>query len=111
MPEPLPEVLNTYFEALNARRLDVAAACFAEDAVVHDEAEDHVGTVPIRFWIENTVRKYDFKAEPLSTGERQANDGSFRVPCRVSGNFPGSPIELDYLFTLRDGRIQRLGIE
>ena len=32
------------------------------------------------------------------------------VTGRVSGNFPGSPVDLRYVFTLEDGKIARLEI-
>jgi hypothetical protein len=34
----------------------------------------------------------------------------FIVTGHVTGNFPGSPIDLRYVFTLRDGAIVRLEI-
>lgn len=103
LPEPLPD----YFRAANAGNADDATACFAEDAVVLDEGEEHRGHAAIRAWIEETTRKYSPHAEPLHV----TDDGkSTIVTTRVSGDFPGSPIELDYGFQIRRDRIARLEI-
>ena len=48
----LPSVITAYWSAANAARIDEAAACFAADAVVHDESRIHQGPAAIRGWIE-----------------------------------------------------------
>jgi hypothetical protein len=74
---------------------------------VHDEGRTHRGPEAIRGWIEDAARKYRPQVEPLRAVE---TDGRLTVTARVSGDFPGSPVELDFGFTLRDGRIARLEI-
>ncbi len=103
----LPPVITAYWNAANAGRIDEAAACFAADAVVHDESRIHQGPAAIRGWIEETTQQYQPMVEPLGIEEK---DGHHLVTARVSGNFPGSPVELDYAFTLREGHILRLEI-
>src|SRR5882724_9001764 len=93
----LPPVINTYWSAANAARVDEAAACFATDAVVHDESRIHQGPAAIRGWIEQTTRQYQPIVEALGVEEK---DGCHLVTARVSGTFPGSPVELHYTFTL-----------
>lgn len=103
----LPPPLDTYFTAVNAHDADRIALCFAPDAVVHDEREDRIGRAAIRTWADETGRRYRHSVEVLA-GESAA--GGVSVTGRVSGDFPGSPIELRYDFTLSDGLIRRLEI-
>lgn len=103
LPEPLPE----YFRAANEGNVDEATACFAEEAVVYDEGENHRGYDAIRGWIEETTEKYSPRMEP----QHVTDDGKTTiVTALVSGTFPGSPIELEYCFQIRRGRIARLEI-
>jgi hypothetical protein len=51
--------------------------------------------------------KYRPTVEVLGVAER---DGRTIVTGRISGNFPGSPVELRYSFTVTGGRIARLEI-
>jgi hypothetical protein len=37
-------------------------------------------------------------------------DGKTIVACKLSGNFPGSPININFVFELRDGKITSLKI-
>lgn len=101
-------LLTKYFQAANERDFDGQTTCFAEDARVYDEAEDHVGRAAIRAWIEETTQKYDQHLTVLGSRER---DGNEVVTARVEGSFPGSPIELDFVFTLREGMIAALKVE
>ena len=103
LPEPLPE----YFRAANDGNAEEASACFAEEAVVHDEDQEHQGRAAIRGWIEETTAKYS----PLMVPQDVTDDGKNTiVTAMVSGAFPGSPIELEYCFQIRRGRIARLEI-
>jgi ketosteroid isomerase-like protein len=107
MSTPLPEPVAAYFAATN--RHDVAAmhACFAADAVAHDERADHVGSDAIRAWIEETTAKYRATAE--ITGATVDGDRTV-VTASIAGSFPGSPVSLDFAFTLRGSEIARLEI-
>jgi len=104
----LPPVLDRYFAAQNAHDIDAMVACFATDAVVHDEGRDIIGTEAIRAWKIDTSAKYRIQAEPIES--HQAGDRTV-VTARVSGDFPGSPANLTYRFALSvDGRIAALAI-
>lgn len=105
-----PQVISDYFTAVNERRLDDAAACFAPDARVHDESHDHVGAEAIRAWIDDTTHKYQPKAEVTGV-EAAADEGAFIATATVSGTFPGSPIQLAYTFSIAEGKITRLSIQ
>jgi hypothetical protein len=102
MLSSLPEIILVYFHSANTSQTEAACACFASDAIVHDEGRDHAGTTAIREWIEDTKRKYEPKVEPIRV---QESGEKTIVTSSVSGNFPGSPVELQFEFTLRDGKI------
>lgn len=104
----LPATLANYIEAANAGAGAAAVEFFSESAVVQDEGAEHRGHAAIRAWIEETAGKYQFRIVPLAM--RQSHDHRV-LRCRVSGNFPGSPAELDFDFVLSEGKIVRLAIQ
>jgi hypothetical protein len=107
MTEELPSVLADYFAATNAHDVDAMSSAFTEDATVHDEGRDHQGHSAIRAWMKETIEKYDYQATPLESS-RAGSTAHVRVSLR--GGFPGSPITLQYAFTLSGQRIARLEI-
>ena len=102
-----PEIITRYLDAANRFDVTGAANCFHVDAHVHDENHDHVGLDAVRDWIGETSRKYRPQLEVL-TAKAQADEWLLTV--RVSGSFPGSPVDLEYAITLRDGKISSLKI-
>ncbi len=103
----LPQSLVNYFEAVNAGDGTTAATLFAESAVVNDEGADHRGHAAIAAWVEETAGKYQFQVTPLDV--RQSGE-QVRASCQVKGSFPGSPVTLDFDFTLSRDRITSLSI-
>lgn len=108
---PLNELalaIATYIEATNSRDISVVAQCFAEDANVFDEGQHQVGTAAIARWMEDTAQRYQPRVEVLKVQHRT---GKVLVSNVVTGNFPGSPLELRYTFRLNEqGKISRLDI-
>lgn len=108
MPLDLPEPLPRYFAAQNALDADLMTACFSPDAVVHDEGGTYVGSEAIRSWKHDTIAKYGISIDPLEATEQ---DDKTVVVARVAGNFPGSPANLTYTFSVSpDGLIRTLDI-
>lgn len=103
----LPQPVATYVEGANAQDVDAVTACFTESAVVRDEGQSRQGLTAIREWAEEVSRKYRPTVDVLDVAEVE---GRTIVTGRVSGDFPGSPIELRYLFTLNGEKIDRLEI-
>lgn len=101
------EPVASYIAGANARDIDMVTACFAEDAVVKDEGRTRQGTAAIREWVEEVSEKYHPTVEVLDVAE---TDGKTILRGRVSGSFPGSPIDLSYAFTLNGEKITRLEI-
>jgi len=103
----LPQVIADYFAAANTDDADRVAACFADDAVVRDEGRDVCGRSAVRDWAQETRRKYRYHAE-VRTAEAAA-DQTIITAC-LTGDFPGSPIDLRYRFKLAGGKIAALEI-
>ena len=103
----LAQPVATYIAAANAQDINAVTACFTEGAVVHDEKQDRQGVAAIRRWAEEVSEKYRPTVEVLDVAQM---GGTTVLTGRVSGHFPGSPIELRYAFTLRGEKIQRLEI-
>jgi len=104
----LPAAVTHFVEAANRFDATAAAACFTTDASVHDENQDYEGRDAIRAWVTEAGRKY----RPAFTVMRASVRGDgVSLSVAVSGQFPGSPVTLDYLLRLRDGKISALTIE
>ncbi|SRR5258706_11198477 len=103
----LPDPIARYFAATNLHDKEAMSAPFAATAVVQDEARERQGAAAIREWIEETVEKYRHTVSVLAVEE---TDGKVVVTGRVSGAFPGSPVDLRHAFTLAGGKISRLEI-
>jgi hypothetical protein len=77
-----PGPVAAYFEAEKAADAQALARCFAEDGVVRDEGGTSVVT----------------------------RNGEIVVTGRVSGNFPGSPVNLEHAFRVHGDKIASLEI-
>ena len=103
----LPTPIAIYIAAENRGDTDALAQCFAEDAVVRDEGRTIEGLAAIKQWKVETKKKYQHTIEPLASTQK---DGKIMVTNRLTGNFPGSPIELEFVFTLGSNKIASLEI-
>ena len=103
----LPVPIAIYFAAENQGHIDIMAECFSENAVVRDEGQTIEGLAAIKQWLGETKSKYQHTIEPLAFAEK---DGKTIVTNRLTGNFPGSPIELEFVFTLDGDKIVSLEI-
>jgi hypothetical protein len=107
MPPDLPTPIATYIAAANRGEAEALTQCFAESAIVRDEGKTIEGLVAIRKWMVETKQKYQYTFEPLAATEK---DGKTIVTNRLTGNFPGSPVELEFVFTLDRDKIAALEI-
>ncbi len=96
-----------YIAAENRGDTDALAQCFAEDAFVRDEGQTIEGLAAIKQWKAETRKKYQHTIEPLASVQK---DGKTIVTNRLTGNFPGSPIDLEFVFTLDGNKIASLEI-
>jgi len=107
MSVDLPTPIAIYIDAENRGDTQALAQCFAEDAVVRDEGKTIEGLAAIKQWKAETKRKYQHTIEPLASAQK---DGKTIVTNRLAGNFPGSPIELEFVFELDGDKIASLEI-
>ncbi|NMG63595.1 nuclear transport factor 2 family protein [Azoarcus indigens] len=103
----LPAAVRGYFAAANAQTSAGLENCFAETAVVVDEAYEYRGLEAIRIWRDECGARYQPVVEIRAV---EQGSGGVAVTGEVSGTFPGSPAALRYEFSLQRGRIQRLEV-
>jgi hypothetical protein len=103
----LPAPVAGYIAAENAGNTEDLEQCLAADAVVTDENETRRGLAAIKQWMAETRAKYQHTLEPLAVTEQE---GKTIVTNRLTGTFPGSPIELEFVFTLDRDKIVSLEI-
>jgi len=107
MDVDLPVPIAIYLAAENQGHTEIVAQCFTRRAVVRDEGKTIEGLAAIKQWEAETKRKYQHTIEPLTYVQK---DGKIIVTNRLTGNFPGSPIELDFVFMLDGDKISSLEI-
>lgn len=108
MPLVLPKSIADYLSADAANDAAAAARCFSEDALVRDEGGDIRGRDAIIRWKKAAHAKYQYTVEPL--GLREDGDAVV-MRARLAGTFPGSPVDVDYTFVLKDELIAQLSID
>ena len=104
----IPEIISEYINCSNAHDVEGILACFRNEATVRDEEETLHGKEAIKGWVIRTIEKYDFHFEPLKIHQ---DDDEATVSVSVSGTFPGSPVTLDYNFTIKNERISSLSVD
>jgi hypothetical protein len=102
----LPEPIAAYFDA-DGQDGRAVSRCFTPDGRVLDEGQTHAGTAAIEAWKAGASSAYSYTTTPFKLDGR---DGTYVVTAHVAGNFPGSPVDLRYLFTLQRGKIATLEI-
>jgi hypothetical protein len=107
MSIPLPAPVDLYVKIENAGDLGALSECFASDATVRDESRTYEGLAAIKEWMAATKKKYNHTVAPVEIVRR---DGKTVLRARLSGNFPGSPVTLEFSFVLEDGKIVSLEI-
>ena len=102
----LPEPIAAYFQA-DKRNGRAVARCFTRQGVVRDEGRTHTGRAAITAWKNTAAAKYSYTSEPFAVEHK---DDRYIVTSRLTGNFPGSPVDLRYFFDLERGKIASLVI-
>jgi ketosteroid isomerase-like protein len=103
----LPEVASDLLEAQKNYDSDAYASCFSETAVVFDEGNEYNGRKEIKAWIEDANQKYKTRKEAV---KYSGTESAGLLTAKVSGDFDGSPVLLDYHLELADNKIARLEI-
>lgn len=102
----LPKPIAAYFIADSGDR-NAVANCFAAQAIVKDEGRAHIGRAAIGRWKAETSAKFKYTSDPVSVEDQ---DGKTVVTSHLTGDFPGSPIDLRYFFVLEGDKISSLEI-
>jgi len=105
-PIDLPAPVAAYFAA-DTTGAEAVARCFTDGAVVIDERQEYRGRAAIARWKAEASAKFRYTVAPL--GAHVSGD-QITVTGRVTGDFPGSPVDLQYRFTLEGDKIARLEI-
>ncbi len=102
----LPRPIANYFAA-DEDGAETLSQCFTEDAVVKDEGQTYSGRAEIKEWKAHASEKYQYTTEPLSLDQE---DRKTVVTSRLTGGFPGSPVNLRFFFELDGEKIKSLEI-
>jgi ketosteroid isomerase-like protein len=105
-PLDLPAPVAAYFVA-DTTGAEAVAQCFTDDAVVIDQRQEFRGRTAIARWKAEASAKFRYTVDRL--GAHVSVDQT-TVTGRVRGDFPGSPVDLQYRFTLEGDKIARLEI-
>ncbi len=103
----IPQPVMAYLAAEKVKDAQALAHCFAEDGTVHDEGKDYRGRAAIERWKAAVDAQYRFVLEPISA---HTEGDTTTVRARLTGDFPGSPIELNHIFTISNNEIVSLEI-
>jgi len=103
----LPDPIERYIQIANSGTHEAAQECFAPDATVYDEGQTYEGVAAIKNWMAATKKKYGHRITPLDLAVR---GGQSVLKARLTGNFPGSPITVNFTFALADGKVRSLEI-
>lgn len=103
----LPNVVSDLVAAQNNFDSAAYAKSFSETAVVYDEGKTHNGRKEIEAWIADANERYNATMKPVGYEERETES---ILKAETSGNFPGSPIVLNYYLVISQGFIHSLKI-
>jgi ketosteroid isomerase-like protein len=103
----LPQSIETYFQASNSYDSSLLAECFTKDAILYDEGIAYHGPAAIKEHIEEASNNLSVQTEVTNAIEK---NGGIIVTATITGNFEGSPVALDYYFTLKNQKIASLKI-
>ena len=102
----LPKPIAVYLAADEGNG-EAFSLCFAEHAVVKDEGQTYTGLAAIKQWKADAKKKYRYTIETLACVHKA---GKTVVTNRLTGNFPGSPVDLQFVFELENDLIMSLEI-
>ena len=104
-----PDAVRAYMRLTADGDRAAAIVAFADTAHVTDDGHDYHGATAVRTWLDRAASEYTFTTTPFAASSAAA--GQTTVTCHLEGNFPGSPVDLDYRFWLDSSqRIERLEI-
>jgi len=103
----LPKPIELFMASENTHDPDAVSDCFAPNATVRDEGRTRTGLNEIAAWRRETQAKYHHTVKPVAVAKRA---GKTVVRTEMAGDFPGSPITVDFVFQLNGDKITALEI-
>ena len=103
----VPKPVADYLAAEAAKDAIAISHCFTDDGSVRDEGHEYRGRDAIQRWKAAADAKYSYVLVPLGV---HSDGNKVTVRARLTGDFPGSPVELDHVFTLSNDEIASLEI-
>ena len=103
----VPAIVAEYLDAERANDANRLSSCFSEHGVVHDEGRERRGHDAIRQWKEEADAKYRYVSEPIAAS---IHEDSVTVRSKLTGDFPGSPVEVNQVFKLAADKIVSLEV-
>lgn len=103
----LPTAIQAYFNADREGIPDAVAAAFTANGIVKDKGKTHRGRKAIRAWMADESQQYSYTVEPFMI---TTENGKTVVTSHAAGDFPGSPIDLRFLFVLAGDAVAELEI-
>jgi len=103
----LPKIVEELVATQNSFDSVAYANCFSENAVVFDDGKTHDGKKEIEHWIAEANEQYKATVKPVGFEEKGKES---LLKLETSGNFPGSPVILNYYLEIADGLIQSMKV-
>ena len=107
MPTTPCEIISDLVEAMNAHDEEHVASCLSRQATVRDGGLEYRGSSEIRRWMQDAFDRYALHLDVTGVSGQGKN---WFFQARVSGNFEGSPVQLEHSLTIEDGKIANLEI-
>ena len=104
----IPKIITALIEAQNEHNRNAFTDLFTEHAIVTDENQTYIGKTEIQQWNADTNNKYNTALEIKEYTHTEDKD---ILTVLVSGNFPGSPIIMDYHLHFENDKIAKLIIK
>jgi hypothetical protein len=103
--DDVQQLVETYFARAVDPDREAYFALFAPDVLIEDEGRERRGVDEVRVW-RTEVPPVTYDVQRVD-GDRSA----VRATARVSGDFPGSPVDLNFSFRFDElGRVVELRI-
>jgi SnoaL-like domain len=83
----LPPPIALYVQLENTGDTETLSACFAPNAIVHDESRTYEGLAAITAWKAETKRKYHHTITPLAVASQQ---GKTVLKAQLTAPFPAA---------------------
>lgn len=103
----LPDPIQSYFDADGSVDAPAPLAAFADDAIVKDEGNTHIGHAAIEAWWRAAKAQNQHRTTPR---ERSDKGNVTTVRGEIAGQFPGSPVLLAFTFRIASDRIAALEV-